>query len=168
MTDYTLYHDTENNKYVTVFGDKDIYTPEDESYDMEFDTENEANEWFHSYTGFEEAEEEFKETPKSVASLKSLLEDLADRDFYHEMKDHWTHEDFEFSNKLNKQINDVIAQLKEQGIDAKYRTGYPIEYSDEIQKEAEEDKLTNDEWFKLHEEEVAALDAEPFEISKAE
>ena len=167
MTDYTLYQDVENNKWVTVFGDKDIYRPEDEEFDNEFDSEDEAKEWFHTYTGFAEAEEtEFKETPKSVASLKSLLEQLADMDFYHNMKDNWTREDFEIDDRNNKKIQDVIAQLKEQGVETKYRMGYPIEYSDEIAKEAEEDKLPNEEWFKLHEDEIKELDKTDSFINK--
>lgn len=143
MTDYTLYHDTETDKYVTVFGDQDIYKPEDGEYDIEFDSEDDAKEWFHSYTGFDEAED-FKETPKSVASLKDLLEQLADDDFYHSMKDNWTREDFEIDSKINGKILDVIAQLRDQGVETKYRRGYPIEYSDEIQREAEEHDLSKD------------------------
>ena len=176
MTDYTLYHDTENDKYVTVFGDQDLYKPEDENFDMEFDTEVEAKEWFSTYEGFAEAEnkdgtehhtafsvtndgineEEFKETPKSVESLKSRLEDLADRDFYHEMKSGWTHEDFEFSDKLHKDIQGVIAELAAQGVEATYKLGYPIEYSDELKKEEEERALSNEEYYKLHEDEINA------------
>lgn len=55
-TDYTLYKDKVNNKYVCVFGDKDRYKPEDEDYDFETDYEDEAKEWFNEYKGFEEAE----------------------------------------------------------------------------------------------------------------
>lgn len=160
MTDYTLYHDTENNKYVTVFGDSDLYRPEEENFDMEFETEKEAKEWFDSYKGFADISEgESKETLESIESLKSKLADLADRDFYHEMKDHWTHEDFELSDKLHKDIQEVISKLAAQGIDATYKLGYPIEYSDEIKKEEEEKALSNDDWFKLHESEIKELDA---------
>lgn len=51
-TDYTLYKNNEN-KFRTVFGDRDIYRPED-TYDMDFDSEKEALEFFNSYKGFEE------------------------------------------------------------------------------------------------------------------
>jgi len=56
-TDYCLYYDSVNDRYVTVFGDSDIYTPEDGYFDAEFDTESEATEWFNSYTGFEDDED---------------------------------------------------------------------------------------------------------------
>ena len=55
MTDYTLY--TNNaGRYVCVFGDKDVYTPEDGDYDWEGETEEEAKEWFNDYEGFNESE----------------------------------------------------------------------------------------------------------------
>jgi len=53
-TDYCLYYDVLNDRYVTVFGDSDIYRPEDEDFDMECETEAEAREWFDSYHGFDE------------------------------------------------------------------------------------------------------------------
>lgn len=56
-TDYTLYKDLLNNKYVCVFGDKDIYKPEDENYDFETEYEQEAKDWFNSYEGFEDVDE---------------------------------------------------------------------------------------------------------------
>lgn len=51
-TDYSLYYNEDGDFYVTVFGDSDIYKPEDGEYDMEFDNESEALEWFNSYEGF--------------------------------------------------------------------------------------------------------------------
>ena len=52
-TDYTLYRNNITGQYVTVFGDRDLYRPEDGVYDAEFDDENEAYEWFESYYGFD-------------------------------------------------------------------------------------------------------------------
>ena len=59
LTDYTFYHDILNNRYVMVFGDEDIYKPEDGYFDAEFDTYEEAREWFDNYTGFEDEEDFF-------------------------------------------------------------------------------------------------------------
>ena len=41
-TDYTMYKDNMNDRYVFVFGDKDIYRPDDGIFDWEADTEKEA------------------------------------------------------------------------------------------------------------------------------
>lgn len=51
-TDYTLYHNILTDEWVCVFGDRDLYGPEQGWYDAEFDTEAEAKEWFDSYNGF--------------------------------------------------------------------------------------------------------------------
>lgn len=60
MTDYVWY--TNGDKHVFVFGDSDIYRPEDGDYDWEIDVVDgaeaeaykEAQEWFDSYRGFED------------------------------------------------------------------------------------------------------------------
>ena len=43
--------------YVFVFGDSDLYTPEDGEYDFECESYEEAAEWFEDYRGFEDDEE---------------------------------------------------------------------------------------------------------------
>ena len=53
-TDYTMYYDSGEDKYVMVFGDSDIYSPEDEEFDAEFEDEDTAREWFDNYEGFTE------------------------------------------------------------------------------------------------------------------
>lgn len=163
MTDYTLYHDTENDKYVTVFGDQDLYKPEDENFDMEFDTEVEAKEWFATYEGFKEAEIKEEDKDAAIKAIKIDLEKLADQDFYHEMKSGWDQEDFKLSDELHKKIQDRINDLKNLGVETSYRLGYPFEYSDELKKEEEERALSNEEYYKLHEDEINALpDKEEF------
>lgn len=52
QTDYTMYYDWEDDKYVFIFGDSDIYTPANEYPDYECESEREANEWFADYEGF--------------------------------------------------------------------------------------------------------------------
>lgn len=56
MTDYTLYYNPYENLYVCIFGDSEIYTPENSDPDFECETAKEAEEWFDSYTGFDEDE----------------------------------------------------------------------------------------------------------------
>ena len=60
QTEYTMYYDWEDGQYIFIFGDSDLYDPTNESPDWECDTEEEANEWFDSYTGFDD-EEDFDE-----------------------------------------------------------------------------------------------------------
>lgn len=60
-TDYTWYEnlipEDYESRYVFVFGDKDRYRPEDENYDFETDDENEAQDWFDSYNGFDDEDD---------------------------------------------------------------------------------------------------------------
>jgi len=53
-TDYSLYYDVLNDRYVTVFGDRDFYRPEDGYFDYECENESEAWDWFENYTGFDD------------------------------------------------------------------------------------------------------------------
>ena len=54
LTDYTWYSNADQTKHVFVFGDKDIYGPEDGYFDWECDTAQEAYNWFKNYNGFED------------------------------------------------------------------------------------------------------------------
>ena len=55
-TVYSMYRRMPFDEYVMVFGDPDIYRPEDGYFDEEFDNEAEAYEWFENYNGFEDDE----------------------------------------------------------------------------------------------------------------
>ena len=73
-TEYSMYYDSLEDKYVMVFGDSDLYRPEDEDYDAEFDDEKTAREWFDNYNGFEDEEEEdydFEDLEENKKYIKS-------------------------------------------------------------------------------------------------
>ena len=83
-TDYTWYFDNEDRKHVFVFGDNDVYYPEDGYYDWEVEGDDEqaqaeAQEWFDSYNGFEEDDynESLKEDIDEVVSLDNVAVELA-------------------------------------------------------------------------------------------
>lgn len=54
LTEYTLYHNEATGMYVCIFGDSDLYGPEDTEPDFETESEEEAYEWFNSYTGLDD------------------------------------------------------------------------------------------------------------------
>ena len=83
-TDYTLYYDAFDEKYITIFGDRDFYSPEDTYSDAEFDTREEALEWFDSYTGFED--EDFDECIHKEVYLPSFNENHKETDPYAERR----------------------------------------------------------------------------------
>ena len=55
-TDYTLY--TNGSTYICMFGDKEIYEPDESYADYETESEQDAWDWFNSYTGFADEEDE--------------------------------------------------------------------------------------------------------------
>ena len=77
QTDYTMYYDWEDDKYIFIFGDNDLYDPTNESPDWECDTEEEANEWFDNYTGFDD-EEDFDECYLSETNNNTEEQELAE------------------------------------------------------------------------------------------
>ena len=52
MTDYAWY--TNGDKHIFMFGDMDIYEPDEDYADWETDNEKEASDWFATYEGFAE------------------------------------------------------------------------------------------------------------------
>ena len=58
LTEYTMYHDLWKDKYLFMFGDRDMTDPEEDYADYECDTREEADEWFESFNGFEDDEED--------------------------------------------------------------------------------------------------------------
>lgn len=83
-TDYTLYKSLDGDRFVCIFGDKDLYYPENTDPDFECETEREAREWFEDYEGFgyedEDIENGFWEDIKSSQSLANTFERIHDKD----------------------------------------------------------------------------------------
>ena len=85
-TEYTMYYDEVNDRYVFVFGDSDFYNPNDgyEEFDWECDTEREAEDWFNNYNGFEDDLNESlkEETVKSYWKYNQFEDTLPEGDYY--------------------------------------------------------------------------------------
>lgn len=60
-TDYTMWYNEFEDKYVFTFGDKDIYYPENADWDWECENRSEADEWFDDYVGPGEEDTEFED-----------------------------------------------------------------------------------------------------------
>lgn len=59
MTSYTWYKRPRDGKNIFIFGDPDIYGPADTEPDFECDTAEEAQEWFDSYVGPGDDDDEY-------------------------------------------------------------------------------------------------------------
>ena len=61
MTEYTWYKrllPSSEERHIFIFGDSDIYGPDDSYADAEFDSYDLAKEWFDNYYGFDHDEED--------------------------------------------------------------------------------------------------------------
>lgn len=84
ITDYALYKNADGTKFITMFGDTDIYEPDEGYADMEFDSVVEAKEWFENYKGLmddeDEDEDSFADFDEGWDILKSSSHILQEAD----------------------------------------------------------------------------------------
>lgn len=75
LTDYTWYWRNNNgeDQYVFVFGDSDLYGPEDGYFDWECDSLEEAQEWFDSYVGPGDEDEDWMDESLNESSQKFVI-----------------------------------------------------------------------------------------------
>lgn len=73
-TDYTLY--TDGQTYICMFGDKDLYKPDASYADYETESEQDAWDWFNSYTGFADEEDEEYEHYDILESTEAIKEGI--------------------------------------------------------------------------------------------
>lgn len=87
LTDYALYTTEDEDKYICMFGDVDAYPPDEMYADAEFDSEEEALEWFEDYTGpgdEDEDEDEYYDVYlDDIDSAEELDEDEDEDDLDH-------------------------------------------------------------------------------------
>ena len=65
MTEYAWY--TNGEKHIFMFGDTDLYEPDEDYADWTAESEEEARSWFDSYTGFADDEDEFDEFEEDLS-----------------------------------------------------------------------------------------------------
>lgn len=71
LTEYTLY--TNGETYICIFGDRDLYTPDNETADFETENEKVAWDWYNSYTGFADDEDDMLENVNDKTHDESTL-----------------------------------------------------------------------------------------------
>lgn len=76
LTDYALYTTKDEDKYICMFGDADVYAPDEMYADAEFDTEDEALEWFENYVGPGDEEDEEDEHYDILESTEAIKEGI--------------------------------------------------------------------------------------------
>lgn len=83
LTDYALYTTEDEDKYICMFGDVDVYPPDEMYADAEFDSEEEALEWFEDYTGPGDEDEDEDEYYDVYHDVIDSAEELDEDDLDH-------------------------------------------------------------------------------------
>lgn len=137
-TDYTLYHNILTDQYGCMFGDVDLYSPEEGYFDWEGNSEEEAYEWFESYTGFEDDEDIY--SSEEIDDKKEDVDDKVDEDADDETKEDINgKQDVMCSIELTEEQQTKLDEIAE-----RYVTSEPV--SGDWDKEAEhEQKAISDE-----------------------
>lgn len=78
LTDYTMYRRRSDGMYVMVFGDRDFYSPEDGDFDYETEDEQDAWDWFDSYTGFDDEDEDLDILSATYTDMDGDTQDYSD------------------------------------------------------------------------------------------
>lgn len=78
LTEYTMYRRRSDGMYVMVFGDRDIYSPEDGDFDYETEDEQDAWDWFDSYTGFDDEDEDLDILSATYTDMDGDTHDYSD------------------------------------------------------------------------------------------
>lgn len=70
MTEYTWYKKSgeDGDKHIMMFGDSELYEPDEAYADMVFENDTEAEQWFHSYSGFSEDDDLWESLNESAES----------------------------------------------------------------------------------------------------
>lgn len=85
-TEYTMYYNEDEDNYFFIFGDSDLYGPDPAYADWECETNEEAVEWYNSYNGFEDEDEDSSDSfelddedvDESLEEKLTIDEDLFD------------------------------------------------------------------------------------------
>ena len=114
-TDYTLYTNEDEDIYICMLGDKDLYGPDIDYADYETDDENAAWEWFNNYEGFADddvySSEGLKSSELSGAELTdddidNILGEL-EADLHQDILTTMTSEGFGFDKKEAEEYSNI-------------------------------------------------------------
>lgn len=130
-TDYTLY--TNGETYICMFGDKDLYEPDEAYADYETENEQDAWEWFNSYAGFADEEDEYdvygsEDLEKNADSDDALWDVIDDEEFeFRGVQDVGYDNDGNIMVIFNHAISeDMIEPTAEELLIAFRQYGYPV------------------------------------------
>jgi len=75
-TDYNMWYNEFEDKYVFTFGDSDIYYPENSDADWECENREEAEEWFNSYESPDDEEDVYSSEGSRKLDATEIVQDM--------------------------------------------------------------------------------------------
>lgn len=138
-TEYTWYKNADGH-HIMIFGDTDLYTPENSSADWETDSEKEAQEWFDNYEGFDdgsfnaledyenEVRSYYEDTPNGILNLDDscATEDSATNDtFIQDDEDLFDVIAYDWENHNRVVVIVNVPEAKATEVGEKYKEEHP-------------------------------------------
>ena len=138
-TDYTWYQSVDGERNIFIFGDNEIYGPDPDYADWECDDEDEAREWFDSYNGFTEEDDDIELDEAKTSYGDTTIEDYVEMNFggdkdAKERLINWAKKranGSDYFNGLNLSYNDWKNKAKEFGL---YAKGHPVTEASDTKK----------------------------------
>lgn len=103
LTEYTLYKSANGERYICMFGDSDVYGPDEDYADWEGDSYQEAMEWFDDYEGLA-GDDVYDDVIYSAVEEEPYEEYTGEHDQYEDVWDSIKEIDQEFTSE-NTSIN---------------------------------------------------------------
>ena len=106
LTDYTWWYDAATDQHIFIFGDSEVYTPEDTSPDWETDSEDTAQEWWDNYVGPYEDDDLDEGLFNKLAAIESKVLGRNGVDALDEMSEEQLDKEIRAAKSLIKQAQD--------------------------------------------------------------
>lgn len=106
LTDYTWWYDAATDQHIFIFGDSEVYTPEDTSPDWETDSEDTAQEWWDNYVGPYEDDDLDEGLFNKLDAIESKVLGRNEVDALDEMSEEQLDKEIRAAKSLIKQAQD--------------------------------------------------------------
>ena len=106
LTDYTWWYDAATDQHIFIFGDSEVYTPEDSSPDWETDSEDTAQEWWDNYVGPYEDDDLDEGLFNKLDAIESRVLGRNEVDALDEMSEEQLDKEIRAAKSLIKQAQD--------------------------------------------------------------
>lgn len=124
-TDYSMWYNDGEKRWVFIFGDSDVYDPTNTDPDWETEDPEEARQWFLDYNGFEDTDESLKEdwrtgtfTRDDLTSYRAEMKKRVEGVVFSIKRMKEKHPEYsEIFDNLTDELVDSMSSLKNESLD---------------------------------------------------